>query len=124
MVNRKKLNVNREYAKWCKEIARTSNDAKIVSHFRDHVYKHLNHHKNEGKLGFLIWMAGVIGFLDIFKEKYQFSTADLLFKNCIHYKSHKKGPKPSFDIDKFMEEHRGVIRNYYFTPRELKKWKT
>lgn len=82
--------------------------------------------KNEGKIGRLVWLVAVFGFANIFKEKfkqkYRISAGDMLFENCIHLKEHKRGPIPSFDVDKFLKEYRSEVRDYYYRPWRRKIW--
>lgn len=114
-INRKKLKTDKEYIGWCREIAKTNSEAEFISHFREHTYYHFNRHKYEGKLGLKIWLIGIFNFIHIFEEKYpKITTDDMLFKLCSYYKDHKKGPKPSFDIDKFMKEYKGDTKDYYY----------
>jgi len=115
VTNRKKLDVDKKYVKWCREIVKTNDEAELISHFREHAYKHFNRHKDEGELGLRIWLIGVFNFMYILREKYpKITTDDMLFKLCSYYKDHKRGPNPSFGIDKFMEGHKGDIKKYYY----------
>jgi len=123
---RKKIDVNKEYIKWCKEIARTNNEDELISHFRTHVDKHFIRHKNEGKIGRLIWLIAVFNFANIFKEKfkekYKINTGDMLFECCVYLKEHRRGPVPSFDVDKFIKKYKSEVKNYYYRPARVKKW--
>lgn len=113
--NQKKLSLNAEYIKWCRKIAEKNDEAEIISHFRNHVYMHFNRYKREGELGLRIWMIGVFNFMHIFREKYpKITTEDMMFKLCSYYKDYKKGPEPSFNIDKFMKKYKGDIKRYYY----------
>lgn len=126
MEDKEKVDVEKEYAKWCKEIAEANDEEELIAHFRRHVSRHYLNHKPEGEMGMLIWMIAVFGFVNIFKEKfkdkYNISIGDMLFENCIHLKEHKKGPIPSFDVDKFLEQHTGKVKDYYFQPWRKAKW--
>lgn len=124
MLKRKKIDVNKEYTRWCREIAKKDDEFSLISHFRTHTSKHFNRHKGEGKIGLIIWMIAVFNFMNIFKEKYKVGTDDMLFQLCIYLKQHKKGPIPSFDIDKFIEEHQGAVKDYYLQPKRIKKWQS
>lgn len=80
----KKIDANKEYAKWCKAIAKTADEDELIAHFRRHVDQHFINHKNEGKIGRLIWLVAVFGFTNIFEEKfkgkYKIRTGDMLLK--------------------------------------------
>ena len=65
MPNRKKINVNREYVKWCREIAETNDEDELIAHFRRHVSDHFIKHKDEGEIGRLIWLVAIFGFANI-----------------------------------------------------------
>jgi len=120
--SRKKTSTEKKYVDWCKRIAKTKSEAELIAHFRDHVYAHYNRHKDEGRLGLRIWSVGVFNFMNIFKEKYKkIDTDDLLFKLCSFYKDYKKGPKPSFDIDKFMKDYKSDMKDYYYKYQIRKK---
>ncbi len=126
MPSKAKINVNREYAKWCKEIAKTCDEDELIAHFRRHVDQHFINHKDEGRVGRLVWLVAVYGFVNIFKEKfeekYKVRTGDMLFENCIHFKEHKHGPAPSFDVDRFFREYKSEVRDYYYRPWRRKIW--
>ncbi|MEK7665073.1 MAG: hypothetical protein AAB361_02955 [Patescibacteria group bacterium] len=114
-INQKRLSANAKYIKWCRKIAEKNNEKEIISHFRNHAYGHFDRHKYEGELGLRIWMIGVFNFVNIFREKYlKITTEDMLFKLCSYYKDHKRGPKPFLNIDKFMKEYKGDVKNYYY----------
>ncbi len=115
------IKIEKEYTKWCRKIAKATNENDLISHFRTHVLKHFNRHKNEGKLGRLIWLIGVYNFMNIFKEKFLIKTDDSLFQLCVHLKQHKKGPIPSFDVDRFMKNCKGTTKNYYYNKKRIKK---
>lgn len=120
--NKDKFGVNRKYAKWCREIAKTNNVNELIAHFREHAYRHFDRHRHEGDLGLRIWMVGVFNFMHIFEKKFlNITSGDMLFKLCSFYKDHKKGPKPSFDIDKFMKEYKGDMKDYYYKYQTSKK---
>lgn len=113
--NFKKSAIETKYIKWCKKIAETNNEDELIFHFREHAYKHFNRHKHEGELGLKIWLTGVFNFVQIFREKYpKITISDMLFRLCSYYKDHKKGPKPPFDIDKFMKKYKSDMKDYYY----------
>ena len=126
MPTKGKINAKKEYVKWCKEIAETNDEDELIAHFRRHVSQHFIRHKPEGEIGRLIWLVVVLTFANIFrekfKEKYKISVGDMLFECCIHLKEHKGGPVPSFDVDKFLREHKGKVRDYYYRPWRRKLW--
>jgi len=122
MAQKKKIDVNKEYNKWCKEIARAMNEKELMSHFRRHVYKHFLKHKDEGKIGRKVWLVAILNFMNFFKQKYKVDKGDMLFECCIYLKEHKKGPVPSFDVDQFLKQHKSEVRDYYYRPWRRKKW--
>jgi len=126
MAHEKKIDPNKEYTKWCRAIAKNVSEDELISHFRTHVNKHFIKHKDEGKTGRLIWLVAVFSFANIFKEKfkkkYKISPGDMLFECGIYLKEHRKGPLPTFDIDKFMAEYKSEVRNYYYRPWRKKMW--
>ena len=110
-----KSNLDKEYIKWCKGIARANTEDELISHFRAHTDDHFNRHKNEGELGLRIWLIGVFNFMHILEEKYpKITKEDMMFKLCSYYKDYEKGAEPNFDIDKFMKEYNGDIKEYYY----------
>jgi len=118
---KRKIDVDKEYVKWCREIAKANSDAELISHFRSHVSKHFNRHKGEGKEGFLIWLTSVFNFANIFKEKHHINTEDMLLKLCIYLKKRKKGPVPSFNVNKFIKMSKSFTKDYYYPKKRLKK---
>ena len=128
MSKQRKTNIEKEYTKWCKEIAKTNDENELIAHFRKHASSHFIKHKNEGEIGRLIWLVAVFGFLNIFREKfkkkYKISTGDMLFENCIHLKEHNSKPIPSFDVDKFLKDVEGDLSGLFHNayPRWRFKW--
>lgn len=123
MVKKSKKSFREEkYIKWCRKIAETGNESELISHFREHVNKHFDRHSHEGELGLKIWLVGVFNFAHIFEEKFKKITKDdLLFKLCSYYKDYEKGPKPAFNIDKFMKEYQSDMKDYYYKYQAKKK---
>ncbi len=117
----RKINVNKEYAKWCREIAKARSESELISHLRKHVSKHFNRHKGEGKEGLIIWLIAISNFANIFKEKYHINTDDMLFQLCVYLKQHKKGPNPSFDVDEFIKSSKSFTKDYYYQKKRIKK---
>ena len=108
------MDVDKCYSDWIKLIAESNDSDELVTHFREHVGDHFHHHDNEGEFGFKIWLTGVVNFLRVFEQKFtEIEKAELLFQLCVFYKEKGKGPKPSFDIDVFMENFDSKIKDYY-----------
>ena len=48
MLRNKKINVNKEYSKWRREIARACDEDELIAHFIRHVDPHFINHKKRG----------------------------------------------------------------------------
>ncbi|MFA5098734.1 MAG: hypothetical protein WC461_00745 [Candidatus Paceibacterota bacterium] len=103
------------YDAWCQKIADSKSADELIAHFREHVNNHFDRHNRGGALSQKVWMIGVLNFMHIFKKKFPgIAVEDMLFKLCTFHKHHG-GIVPDFNIDLFMEDYDGDIK-------ELHKW--
>ena len=102
------------YEEWCAKIAASRTEEEFIAHFREHVTEHYERHNRKGKIGLEIWLIGVLNFMHIFEKKFpHITTADLLFKLCTFHKNHPGGSEPPFDLDQFIENYGGRIKQFH-----------
>lgn len=102
------------YDEWCRRIAESRDLSDLIVHFREHVGNHYDRY-NRGDEGSLdTWLVGAFNFMHILEKKFpHIRTCDLLFKLCTHYKDHKLGPDPPFDVDEFIKRYNGKIKKFH-----------
>jgi len=106
-------NIEKEYDEWCEVIANSRDAEDLIAHFRQHVSDHYERHQWEGDDSVKVWLVGVLNFMHIFEKKFPgIKTDDLLYKLCRHYK-HAGGPHASFDVDEFVLNYKGDIKEFY-----------
>lgn len=103
--------IDKNYDDWCELIAKSRGLDELMVHFREHVGAHYDRYDRTDRVSFKHWLAGVFNFLYILEKKCpDVSKKDMLFKLCTYYKNHQDGPDAPFDVDKFMKEYDGEIR--------------
>ncbi len=108
--------INTTYVAWCKSIAESRDIGGLIAHLREHVGDHYDRHQRAGKVSLDVWLAGVLNFMNILREKdHGLTVEDLLFKLCTYFKNHRDGPAPpvGFDVDTFLAEYQGPFKKFY-----------
>ena len=109
-------NVDKKYDEWCRKIAEARDIDDLITHFREHVNEHYDRHNREGQTSLDIWLVGVLNFMYILEKKRpDITKEDMLFKLCTYHKNHEGGAEAPFDIDKFIAEYNGYIKNFHKT---------
>jgi hypothetical protein len=109
----KDSNLNREYDNWVRKIAHVRNLKSLINHFREHVGAHYDRFDRSRRLNLDIWLVDVFNFMNILEKKnLKITKKDLLFKLALHYRNHKNGPKPNFDVNRFIKEYQGRYKKY------------
>ena len=107
---------------WCQQIAKYHSPEALIAHFREHAQEHFTRHSREEQLSMDVWIVGVLNFANIFQKMFpHITTADMLFKLCRYHINHADvGPAPSFDMNKFMQEYSGPIKQFHKTRVSVK----
>jgi len=106
-------NINAKYDKWCERIAKARDVPDLIAHFREHVSEHFERHNREGEISLKVWLVGVLNFMHILEKKFpDITKEDMLFKLCRYHKN-KGGAKSPFDINRFLKEYKGDIKQFH-----------
>ena len=102
-------NVDKKYQDWCEKIANSADYREIIFHLREHICEHFKRDNNrESDISLKKWVVGTLNFMEILEKQFpDITDEDKLYKLCKYYRDKEKGPKASFDSNKFMDEYRG-----------------
>jgi hypothetical protein len=105
--------INIQYNNWVKEIAHTRSLKSIIKHFREHVGAHYDRFDRSNTLNLSVWLVDILNFMNILEKKnLKITKEDMLFKLALHYRKNKDGPKPDFDVDKYIENYEGKFKKF------------
>ena len=105
--------INQEYNNWIKKIAHEKSLDSLIKHFREHVGAHYEKYDRSKPLNRDVWLVDVLNFMNILKEKkLKITEEDMLFKLALHYRNHKDGPKPDFDVNEFIKSYQGRYKKF------------
>lgn len=114
----KNVDVSKKFDEWVKEISNAKDLDGLVKHLREHAGAHYEKYNRNTSDDLDVWLVGILNFMHILEAKRPSITReDLLFMLCLHYKYDKDGPKPSFDVDAFIDNYNGRFKRF-----SLKKW--
>ena len=107
------IDVNEEYEKWIRKIAQVKGLMGLIRHFRDHVGTHYDKYDRSKSLNLDIWLVDVFNFMKILEKKnLKITKEDMLYKLALHYRNHKDGPKPDFDVNRFIKDYKGRYKKF------------
>jgi hypothetical protein len=46
------------------------------------------------------------------KKNLKITKEDMLFKLALHYRNHRDGPKPDFDVDRYIQDYKGRYKKF------------
>lgn len=111
--NNQKVDIDNEYKKWIRKIAQEKTLKELIKHFREHVCSHYDRFDRSKPLNRDTWLLDVFNFINIFSQtRLKITNEDLLFKLALHYRKHKRGPKPEFDVNKFISNYKGRYKKF------------
>ena len=109
----KKIDVDKEYKNWVKKIAYRVSLEDLIKHLREHVGEHYDRYDRTKSLNLDIWLVDVLNFMYILQaKKLKITKTDLLFKLALHYRNHNDGPKPDFDVIRFLKDYQGRYKKF------------
>lgn len=109
----KNIDVNKKFDEWVKEISEAKDLDSLVKHLREHAGKHYEKYNRNTTDDLDVWLAGILNLMHILEAKRPGITReDMLFMLCLHYKNHNDGPRPSFDVNEFIDNYKGKFKKF------------
>lgn len=105
--------INSTYDDWVEKIACTRSLKSLIKHFREHVGDHYDRFNRSNYLNLSVWLVDILNFMNILEKKnLKITKEDMLFKLALHYRKHKNGSKPNFDVEEFIKNYKGKFKKF------------